>query len=237
MKVVPVLDLQMGCVVRGVAGRRHEYRPLTPECHPISVAKAFRDRFGLSELYLADLDAIAGALPSLALCTELHRQGFSLWVDAGVRGMEGTDAFFTIGIEFVVVGLETVAGPAILRQLCHDHAEQVVFSLDLRDGAPLGRRGAWKRPDARSIAKQAIESGVQRLLLLDVARVGISAGMGTEILAKEFIAAYPDTEISAGGGIRGMDDLRQLKTMGLHAVLVASALHDGRIQRNDLVGL
>jgi phosphoribosylformimino-5-aminoimidazole carboxamide ribotide isomerase len=237
MKIVPVLDLQQGRVVRGIGGRRHQYLPLTPDCQPLTVAAGFRDRFGLTELYLADLDAIAGAPPSLPLYIELRRQGFTLWVDAGVRATEVADALFTAGIDSVVVGLETVTGPTVLGELCNDHAERIVFSLDLRDGVPLGNLVPWKHADARSIAKQAIELGVQRLLLLDLARVGMNGGMGTELLIGELIAAYPQIEFSAGGGVRRAEDLRRLKAMGVSAVLVASALHDGRIRKDDLVGL
>ena len=71
MRILPVIDLKGGLVVRGVAGRRQEYRPvvsrLTPSSRPIDVAGAFRDHLGLDHLYLADLDAIAGAAPALEL--------------------------------------------------------------------------------------------------------------------------------------------------------------------------
>src|SRR5579872_5647704 len=47
MRIVPVLDLLGGVVVRGVGGRRREYRPvvsrLTPSCDPLDVARAFAD--------------------------------------------------------------------------------------------------------------------------------------------------------------------------------------------------
>ena len=82
MRVVPVLDLKDGIVVRGVGGRRDEYRPivsrLTSSCQPLDVAEAFRDHFGLSELYLADLDAIAGKPPALALFRALQNKRFLL---------------------------------------------------------------------------------------------------------------------------------------------------------------
>ena len=69
MRVVAVLDLMGGKVVRGVGGRRSEYRPvvsrLTTSCDPVAVAEAFRQQLGIDELYLADLDAIAGARPAL----------------------------------------------------------------------------------------------------------------------------------------------------------------------------
>src|SRR5712691_3128794 len=92
MRIIPVLDLKAGKVVRGIGGRREDYRPiasrLTPSCHPVDVAVAFRTHFGLAQLYLADLDAIAGALPDLATYGSLQSNGFRLWVDAGIHEAE-----------------------------------------------------------------------------------------------------------------------------------------------------
>src|SRR5205085_4551536 len=85
MRVVPVLDLKGGHVVRGVGGRREEYRPvvsrLTDSSVPVDVATAFRDHLGLSEVYVADLDAIAGAGPALETYAALRDLGCTLWVD------------------------------------------------------------------------------------------------------------------------------------------------------------
>src|SRR5262245_9658046 len=45
----------------------------------------------------------------------------------------------------------------------------------------------------------------------------------------------PDrVEVVAGGGVRGPVGVRRLRTCGVCAVLVASALHDGRLTRTDL---
>jgi len=237
MKVLPVLDLLGGWVVRGIGGVRRDYRPLTPECHPIRVAQSFRERFGLSELYIADLDAIEGKSPALPLFVELRQLGFHLWVDAGVTDAAPAEPLFIAGIDTVVVGLETITGPTALAEMGNGYAGRIVFSLDLRDGVPLGEVTAWKRPDARGIADEAVQLGVRRILLLDLKRVGMNTGTGTELLASELNAAYPDLEVAVGGGVRDIADLRRLKTIGVHAVLVASALHDGRIRREALVGL
>jgi phosphoribosylformimino-5-aminoimidazole carboxamide ribotide isomerase len=237
MNVLPVLDLQEGWVVRGIGGVRRDYRPLTPECHPIRVALNFRKRFGLSELYVADLDAIEGKPPRLSLFAELKQLGFRLWVDAGVTDAASAAPLFTAGIETVVAGLETIAGPTALAELCKGHAGRLVFSLDLREGIPMGEVTAWRQSDARSISNQAVQLGVRRILLLDLARVGKNAGTGTELLAAELMAAYPDLEVAVGGGVRDVVDLTRLRAMGTHTALVASALHDGRIHREDLAGL
>jgi phosphoribosylformimino-5-aminoimidazole carboxamide ribotide isomerase len=241
MRIVPVLDVMGGVVVRGVGGRRREYRPvvsrLTPSSAPLEMARAFASHFGLRELYLADLDAIAGGVPAWATYATLHAGGFRLWVDAGVRRPQGARALARAGVETVVVGLETVAGPHALGEVASELGERAVFSLDLRDGAPLGGKGTWEGADAWSVAAQAVRLGVRRLLVLDLARVGIGAGTGTEVLCARLAAAYPEVELSAGGGVRGAADLRRLREIGMRAALVASALHDGELTALELAAL
>jgi HisA/HisF family protein len=238
MRILPVLDVMGGVVVRGIGGRRNEYRPivsrLTSSCVPIDVARAFRDHLGCAELYLADLDAIRRAAPAWDIYEELRRAGFALWVDAGVRDAEGARALAAVGVEGVVIGLETIGGPAELARACADLGNRVIFSLDLKGIEPLGDRSAWQRPDARGIAAQAVALGVRRLLVLDLLRVGEGSGLGTEALCAALAAEHPGVEVAAGGGVRGPADLRRMRECGIAAALVASALHDGTLRCEDL---
>jgi phosphoribosylformimino-5-aminoimidazole carboxamide ribotide isomerase len=82
---------------------------------------------------------------------------------------------------------------------------------------------------------QAIDMGVRRIIVLDLARVGGYDGTGTIDLCKRLASTYPKVEIVAGGGIRNVADLQRLQAGGVRAALVASALHDGRLQPEDLV--
>jgi phosphoribosylformimino-5-aminoimidazole carboxamide ribotide isomerase len=241
VKVIPVLDLKGGQVVRGVGGRREEYRPLctslVASSEPGKVAAAFRERFGLTELYLADLDAIAGGPPALETYAAIRAEGGSVWVDAGIR--RATDAFplARAGVDRIVIGLETINGPAELSAACRGWGERIIFSLDLRAGAPLGDVAAWEQSDPWSIAVESVAAGVCSLLVLDLARVGAGQGTGTEAFCARCAQAFPDLEVIAGGGVRGLADLIRLRDMGVAGALVASALHDGALRPEDLAAL
>jgi phosphoribosylformimino-5-aminoimidazole carboxamide ribotide isomerase len=238
MRIIPVLDVMGGVVVRGIGGRRHEYRPvesrLTASTAPLGVARAFREHFGLGELYLADLDAIGGAGPAATQYEALRREGFALWVDAGVRDAGAARRMASLGVEGVVIGLETVRGPEELARACDDLGGRVVFSLDLKAGEPLGNRPAWRHQDARGIAAEAIAVGVRRLLVLDLFRVGEGGGLRTEALCAALVTEHRGVELAAGGGVRDVTDLRRLRGCGVGAALVASALHNGSLTRRDL---
>jgi len=232
--ILPVLDLMAGHVVRGIAGRRHEYRPLAPVCDPLAVARSFRERFGLSVLYLADLDAIAGHPPALSLFQALQDDGFSLWVDAGLKHGKDAEPLLQAGVERVIAGLETLAGPDELAEAVRTCGpERLVFSLDLRAGVSLASQ-MWGDGDPLAIVGRAVDVGVRSAIVLDLTRVGVGQGPGTDALLTACRQRWPDIELTAGGGVRGLDDLRRLADLGVDHVLVASALHDGKLTPADL---
>lgn len=238
MRIVPVLDLMHGEVVRGVGGRRHEYRPivsrLTASSRPLDVADALASHFGFREWYVADLDAIGGGEPAWPLYAALHQRRFRLWVDAGIATMTRACRLADAGIDSVVAGLETVAGPDELAAMAQAFGERLVFSLDLHEGRPLGDGAAWHHRDAEGIAALAVHVGVRRMLVLDLAGVGCNGGPGTQSLCARLCANYPQLSVSTGGGVRNRSDLYELRNCGIEAALVASALHDGRVTRADL---
>jgi phosphoribosylformimino-5-aminoimidazole carboxamide ribotide isomerase len=232
--VLPVLDLMAGHVVRGIAGRRHEYRPLSPVSEPLAVARSFRERFGLSVLYLADLDAIAGLPPALSLVQTLQDDGFSLWVDAGLKHGQDAEPLLRGGVERVIAGLETLAGPEELAAAVRTCGpERLVFSLDLRAGVSLASR-MWGDGDPLAIVGRAVAVGVRSAIVLDLTSVGVGQGPGTDALLTACRQRWPELELTAGGGVRGIDDLRRLADLGVDHVLIASALHDGKLSPADV---
>src|SRR6185503_3356039 len=108
MKILPVIDLSGGQAVHAVAGDRASYRPvrsvLAPSADPLELARGYRDRLGLREVYLADLDAIAGGEAQGEVYRARRRDDFVLMVDAGVRGRHLALGLKEWGVRSVVGG-------------------------------------------------------------------------------------------------------------------------------------
>jgi phosphoribosylformimino-5-aminoimidazole carboxamide ribotide isomerase len=185
---------------------------------------------------VADLDAILDDAPHVDLYSELAARDFQLIVDAGLRDMERAAALFAAGVNSVVAGLETIPGPQLLRDLCVEFGpDRVLFSLDLKYGEPLFAPDAvFDSTAPLGIAAVAQDAGIRRMIVLDLAAVGTGAGLSTLPLCREIRHRFPGVQIVTGGGIRNANDLRELNRAGLDGVLIATALHNGSITRNDL---
>jgi phosphoribosylformimino-5-aminoimidazole carboxamide ribotide isomerase len=242
-RVIPVMDLKGGKVVHAVGGRRDQYQPLRSiwqaSGSPAALAVAIREGLGLESLYVADLDAIEGRPPNSELYDGLEADGLEVWLDAGVGDVEMLEPFLGLvsrGVR-IVVGLESLKRPQsvgdIIRLIGRD---RVILSLDMDDARPRTAPGAaWRGMDAPAIAAEAVGLGIRHLILLDLTRVGTNRGVRTAEIMMRLRKRHPDVAITVGGGIRGVDDVLGMRELGASAVLVGSAIHDGRIGRPELM--
>jgi phosphoribosylformimino-5-aminoimidazole carboxamide ribotide isomerase len=235
MRVIGVIDLKAGVAVHARGGRRDAYEPVRGVLLPpdragdaVALAFAYRDRAGLAEIYVADLDAIMGTTASPQDLRGVLAVGLPLMVDAGTATVAAAQRVRAQGATRVVVGLETLASfdelDAIVRAIGASH---VVFSLDIHDGRAVTRMGApFDRDAPLTLAGRAADAGVRSVLLLDLGRVGRGAGPDLAVL-RSVRSAMPDSELLLGGGVRDAVDLDQLADAGCDGVLIGTALHAG----------
>jgi phosphoribosylformimino-5-aminoimidazole carboxamide ribotide isomerase len=225
-----VIDLLGGRAVHARGGRREGYRPVQSSLlaegewgDAPALARAYR-RLGVDEIYVADLDAIAGRPMEIGALGPIGPD----WVDAGVRDVAGAASLLAAGTRRVVVALETVGSWTVVEQIVAlGGAACTAFSLDLRGGVPVGLLGA-RSPDPVALAARAAASGVSAVIVLDLARVGAGTGVDTAFLTA-IRAAVPGVELIVGGGIRDAADLATAASAGCDGALVGTALHGGSI--------
>ena len=254
MHVIAVVDLLAGRAVHARAGRREGYLPMRTVAgvpiepgDPVTLARAYVDDFGVTSLYVADLDAILNQLrdvharfsPQAAIIRELVALGVPVWLDPGVASPDDAGHVLELGVARVVVGLETLSSYEALERICVTvGSDRVVFSLDLRDGMPVaGLKSEGSNLDlggaACEVAARAVGAGVDAMIVLDLARVGTGAGPDLEVIANVRKAA-PRVTLVAGGGIRGPEDLSRLADVGCDGALVATAILDGHLSAADV---
>jgi phosphoribosylformimino-5-aminoimidazole carboxamide ribotide isomerase len=237
MRVIPVIDLKGGVAVHAVRGDRERYRPLRSRIaegsDPVQITRAVRARLGLDELYVADLEAIAGGPGSADVVAELAREGHVM-VDAGAATAEAVARLLELGVARVIVGTESLPGAEAFRRLRAELPDApLVLSLDLRGGRVLSPDPALAEAGAAGALARLADAGAREAIVLDLARVGSGEGPDVTLLA-DLHARFPDVALLAGGGVRDARDLRALAGAGASGALVATALHGGAITASDL---
>jgi phosphoribosylformimino-5-aminoimidazole carboxamide ribotide isomerase len=217
VKIIPVIDVLNGVAVHAVRGRRKDYRPLesvlSSSSDPLEVAKAFK-RLGFGEVYVADLNAITGNRDNFDVIKRIAEEtGLRLMVDAGTADVERAKNLLQKGASRVIVGTETLTDICFVEEAVRLlGADCIVVSLDLRNGQVLAKFSLAKFPNAVAVMLEFLRNGVNQVIVLDLARVGSEEGADFDFLS-----------------------LQMLNDMGDAGVLLATALHSGKITVDQLV--
>ncbi|KQO76680.1 MAG: HisA/HisF-related TIM barrel protein [Methylobacteriaceae bacterium] len=221
-RLIPVIDLRHGQVVRARAGERDAYAPInTPLARgsrPADVARGLLEAVGGDRLYVADLDAIMeGRAPDRASLEAVASAcpGVTLWVDAGFSDFPGVARFTAFGLGRPVIGSESQRDADLVRTL----GNRAVLSLDSRGAERLG-------PDA---LHDDAETWPEDVIVMTLARVGTGTGPDLSGVSRA-VEAGKGRRIYAAGGVRGLEDVAHLARIGAAGALVASAIHDGRLR-------
>jgi phosphoribosylformimino-5-aminoimidazole carboxamide ribotide isomerase len=231
-EIIPVIDLRGGEVVHARYGQRADYRPirsmLCEGSTPEAVVGGLRALYPFPTLYIADLDAIEDTGDNEPVLHDLRRRfpELKLWVDAGFRDPDACLDWLNRDIGDLVLGSESQADWEGLRRLmASPQVHRLILSFDFAGDRFLG-----------PLADLDPALWPARVVVMTLARVGSGAGPDLTRLG-QIMAQNSRCRAYAAGGVRDAADLRSLSGAGAAGVLIASALHDGRIGRKELVGL
>ncbi len=228
MDIIPVIDLKAGEVVRAQKGARHLYAPietpLAPTSRPDDVVAGFLSLYDFRAIYIADLDAIEGHGSHAETIARLETKfpSVSFWVDAGVGDEKEARAFLAHQRSDLVLGSESLRDAETLAALRNE--SRILLSLDFRGDEFQGL----------ACLHEDESLWPARLIVMTLARVGSGAGPDIDRLHDVIAKATRCHAIYAAGGLRDAEDLVLLHAAGVQGVLVASALHDGRLNAMTL---
>jgi len=237
MKVIPVVDILNGKVVHAIKGKRKDYKPiqssLTSSAEPLEVAEVFKNN-GFRELYVADLDAIIDCSMNFQILKKIvDKTGLELMVDAGITSLDRAQKLLESGVSKLIIGTETLTKKSFVSEAIRLFGKDcVVVSIDLKDGKVLVKPDFDGCTEALCLIGEFVEMGVSNFIILDLTKVGSSEGINIDLF--KHIRDTLILEIYAGGGARDIQDLIELKKVGVSGVLVATALHNGKITVQQL---
>jgi phosphoribosylformimino-5-aminoimidazole carboxamide ribotide isomerase len=146
----------------------------------------------------------------------------TLWVDAGFSTHSQIETWSTATRAVPVIGSESVAQLENLGAMLAA-APNPVLSLDTRGDQTLGPADLFTSPHLWP----------QRVIVMTLERVGTAQGPALAEL-RQTLELAGEKKIIAAGGVRNGHDLEKLEAMGVYAVLIATAIHDGTLEPTEL---
>jgi len=234
MRIIPAIDLKDGKCVRLFKGdfeRTTEYSN-----DPVEIGRRF-SALDVGDLHVVDLDgARSGEQRNRVIVQAIAAEtGLDIQLGGGIRDRASVKDWLNSGVTRCVIGSMAITDvPAVTEWLGEFGADRLVLALDVNiaaNGTPMLTTHGWSRETDRSLwdcIDRYSDVGLKHVLCTDVSRDGAMAGPNTQ-LYEEVLRRYPELQLQASGGVRDIDDLQQLRLMGIPAAISGRALLDGAI--------
>jgi phosphoribosylformimino-5-aminoimidazole carboxamide ribotide isomerase len=231
MEIIPVIDLLDGQVVHAQRGARQHYRPIQSSlCNgseSLTILQALLELYPFNRLYIADLNTIQKRGNHLQIITDIKTRypHLQIWLDAGIGCQDDLNIWQSLDLNWVI-GSESLRGMDSYLDIKQRCGESHILSLDF---TIQGYQGP----------NELIEESnhwPNEVIAMTLAQVGSNLGPDHRLLA-DLIRQSDGQKIYAAGGVRHVADVQHLRDMGISGVLVASALHNGKITNTELSSL
>jgi phosphoribosylformimino-5-aminoimidazole carboxamide ribotide isomerase len=235
MIVIPALDLRGGKCVRMEQGELATSQVYADD--PVAQAKKFVAD-GAQRLHVVDLDAAFGHGDNMFVIRDICKAvDVPVQVGGGIRTLDKAQQRIDAGASEIILGTMLVDDERVSRAIIGRFAERVIAGIDAR-GKHVATHG-WQESapvDRDSLVKRVALWGIKRVIFTEIRRDGM--GEGYDIEALTAVANAAEVLVTANGGARTIDDLRELKAKAPAAVdscIVASAVYKGTIGLRDAI--
>jgi phosphoribosylformimino-5-aminoimidazole carboxamide ribotide isomerase len=237
MKVIPVIDVLNGIAVHGIRGERKLYQPLKSilfkSVSPLKIASLL-EKLGFTILYLADLDAILRKSTNFKIYKQIStKTGLDLMVDAAVADITTAYKVMETDVQKIIIGSETLSNLDFVRRAVEVFGgDKIVVSIDQKRERILSSSKYISSMNVFSFIEQLEDFGVNKIIILDLDRVGTEHGINLSVLEK--IRERTEIDLIVGGGIQNLQELELLRNFGFFGALVATVLHNGKVTIDNL---
>lgn len=233
MNLIPAMDLIDGKCVRLYQG--HWDTQEVFEASPVTWAKA-NELAGVSRLHMVDLDgAFTGDSKNTQVLREVRKAvSIPIQIGGGIRSIEQAEALIAEGFE-VILGTLLYKDPVATAKLVQKYPDRLVASVDCKNGF-ITLEGWTVATSVSGIEFVAslMNMGFKRIVYTDIAKDGTLSGANLKELA-EIMKLKADSsrqwptkvQLVASGGIGSLEDLANLKILGVEEAIVGKALLNG----------
>lgn len=233
MIIYPAIDVKDGRCVRLVQGQFNDVTVYSDD--PVEMALNF-EKLGAEYLHVIDLDgARLGEPRNTAVISEMAvKMGIPLQLGGGIRTIEMIEILLCKGIHRVILGTSAVRNPELIKTAVATFGSNLAVAIDARDGM-VAIEGWAKTSEFTAIgfARKMEELGAKTIIYTDISRDGTLTG--PNLKAMEEMSKAVGIEVIASGGVRSIEDIKNLKEIGMSGAIVGKALYTGDVDLREAI--
>lgn len=224
--IIPCIDLMDGKVVQLVQGRHKALEGGTP----LEMLERFA---AFPQIQVIDLDAAMGRGSNDDLVELLASRAVTR-VGGGVRTAERARGLIEQGAYRVIVGTAAFDKALLMEIADAVSPERLIIALDSKAGKIVVK--GWREATEFTAEEMVphFEPYCSGFLCTYVDKEGMLEGTDLEWFRR--LRAATRHELTAAGGITTMDEVRELRSLGIHAAL-GMAIYTGRLSLDELTKL
>ena len=231
MIIYPAIDMRGGKCVRLQQGRYDKMTVFSDD--PKSIALKFQNS-GAKYLHIVDLDAARGENDNRKLIIDIARSlKIPVQTGGGIRSLDDIEYVLSSGVQRVIIGTAAVRNPDMVSEAVRLYGSRVAVGIDAKDG--LVAIEGWEKVseyNAVNFAKKMRDLGVKTIIYTDIATDGMLSGPNIKAMSE--MVKETNLDVIASGGVSKIEDLFELKKVGVSGAIVGKAIYTGDIDLNAL---
>lgn len=231
MRIFPAVDIIGGKVVRLFNGDYAKVKTYGVEVE--RAALSFKAS-GAEFLHAVDLDgAKEGRAVNADCVSKLISSGLFVEVGGGIRTEEQIESYLAAGAGRVILGTVAVRNFRFTKRVLKKYAGKIAVGVDAVDGKVAV--SGWREITdigAFDFVKRLADEGAEYVIYTDISRDG--ALRGCNMQAYKELVNY-GVKITASGGITMLEEIAQLKDIGVYAAVLGKALYEGKLNLKEVL--
>ena len=232
MKIFPAIDIIHGQCVRLTKGLEDQKSIYAKS--PVEMAKLYQDK-GFDFIHVVDLDATLGKGNNDDTLKKIRDSiDIKIEVAGGIRSLKSIKEKINLGFDLIVIG--TLAIKEIEEVTTYDSniLEKLSIALDIKD-SQIASHGWTKKSDISltNVLKRYNELPINSYFVTDVANDGMLSGLNLNTF--DMIKKNTNKQITIGGGVKDLNDIKLSKENGFDNVVVGKAIYESKINLDELV--
>lgn len=222
-RVIPVLTIQNGGLVKSVKFKNHKYVG-----DPINAVKIFNDK-EVDEIVILDISASKKSLkPNIQVVSEIAGEAFMpLAYGGGISNFEQVKELFFAGVEKIILNHALLDQPKLVSQVAGQYGNQsVIASIDVKKSL-LGKKQVYNHKKGKStkhnpldFALEMQDLGAGEVFLNSVDQDGTYGGYDLDLIQQ--LSEKLEIPLVACGGASDRNDFISAIEAGASAVAAGS---------------